>query len=755
MARRARTVLPRAQPDPSRRESVRRVSACVYRRIRNCECSSRSWAVRISWSDAFQHILKLVRSPSNFSGSIWPPRRWGIRTIEYFETMKSKPTTTAKTLEKRLSHPKYRPDIDGLRAIAVIAVVLFHAFPRKIGGGFVGVDIFFVISGFLISSIIIGNLERGSFKFGEFYSRRINRIFPALLLVLFASWASGWFILFEDEYISLGKHVAGGAAFISNFVLLQESGYFDSSADFKILLHLWSLGIEEQFYLIWPIILWAAWKCKLNTLLVIIIAASLSFWMNIKNISIDVSSTFYSPQTRFWELLVGAFLAYVLSHKETLFPNWPSASNRVIRNAQSVVGVSFLVTAFSITRSTDAFPGWWALLPTIGTALVIAAGPFAWINRVVLSSRLVVWFGLISFPLYLWHWPLLTYARIIDGGIPPTKVRVWLVILAVLLAWLTYRFVERPFRTGPRSMVKTTVLSGLMIVIAAAGYASYQKYISLSERGMTKLSEEVSAQFVGWNWQYMKNDSCLKKYATPETKDYSWWFCMENNNAKPTLMLIGTSFANHLFPGLAHNQKTQHYSILNIGACDPGLPETSPTGTIPVIHPCSGERPLHQKKQIKSIIESAGSVRYAIIAGLEKKPDLEYTQRLNDYLSMLEKNNVIPILFTPHVEPKKDTKSCFTRPFKKHPESCIISAKERDEITKDFKIVIEQVTKAHPDVKFFDPNDVICNSQTCSFIKNGMPMFRDEVHFSEYGSEIVIQRFVEWAELNAPGILAR
>ncbi|NWD34169.1 acyltransferase [Pseudomonas reactans] len=186
-------------------------------------------------------------------------------------------------------------------------------------GGFIGVDIFFVISGFLISTIILSSLEKNSFNFVEFYVRRIKRIFPALLLVLVTCCVAGWLLLLADEYQQLGKHLAAGSVFISNLVLRQESGYFDNSADTKPLLHLWSLGIEEQFYIIWPLILYAAWRVKFNPFIVIIIAAAVSFSLNISNVRTNPSFTFYSPQTRFWELLIGSALAYINLNKERLF----------------------------------------------------------------------------------------------------------------------------------------------------------------------------------------------------------------------------------------------------------------------------------------------------------------------------------------------------------------------------------------------------------------------------------------------------
>lgn len=175
----------------------------------------------------------------------------------------------------------YRPDIDGIRALAVLAVFIFHAFPKAMRGGFIGVDVFFVISGFLISSIIFTQLEKGTFSFLEFYSRRIRRIYPVLLSVLISCLIFGWFFLMNDEYAQMGKHVAGGAGFISNFILWFESGYFDNAANTKPLLHLWSLGIEEQFYIVWPLLLWLAWKKRLNLFTVSLVIAVISFVLNL------------------------------------------------------------------------------------------------------------------------------------------------------------------------------------------------------------------------------------------------------------------------------------------------------------------------------------------------------------------------------------------------------------------------------------------------------------------------------------------
>ncbi len=203
--------------------------------------------------------------------------------------------------------PEYRPDIDGLRAIAVILVIGYHAFPNLVKGGFIGVDIFFVISGYLISTILFTNLWNNKFSLSDFYFRRIRRIFPALIVVMGACLAFGWFALLAGEYKQLGKHIAGGAGFVSNFLLWNESGYFDNTGDTKPLLHLWSLGIEEQFYILWPILLLLASQRGVNFLVIASTVAGISFSLNL--ISQDGVAGFYSPQTRFWELLVGSALA--------------------------------------------------------------------------------------------------------------------------------------------------------------------------------------------------------------------------------------------------------------------------------------------------------------------------------------------------------------------------------------------------------------------------------------------------------------
>lgn len=419
--------------------------------------------------------------------------------------MVSKPISTN---DGNSHNPKYRPDIDGLRAVAVLLVVGFHAFPFRIKGGFIGVDIFFVISGFLISTIIFSSLEANSFRFGEFYSRRVRRIFPALLLVLISIFVLGWFVLLPDEFKQLGKHITGGAGFISNIILWNESGYFDNVADTKPLLHLWSLGIEEQFYIFWPALLWAAWRKRFNLLTITVLVAAASFVFNLKAVHSDPVGAFYSPQSRFWEMLVGSYLAWISLYSgermsavidridvwltKVIYANTSIHNGTTVRNVQSFIGITLIASAVFLTSKERSFPGWWALLPTVGTAMVIAAGSKAWLNRIVLSNSLLVWIGLISFPLYLWHWPLLSVLRIVEGEFSPRYFRISAVLISIILAWLTYRLVERPFRFGTHGKMKTGALAALMVLSCSLGYYTYQKNgLGFRVKDVEKISKAV------------------------------------------------------------------------------------------------------------------------------------------------------------------------------------------------------------------------------------------------------------------------
>ncbi|MGE5548252.1 MAG: acyltransferase family protein [Solirubrobacterales bacterium] len=374
----------------------------------------------------------------------------------------------------------YRPDVDGLRAVAIIPVVLFHAFPGLVPGGFVGVDVFFVISGFLISSIILADLGKNRFSFKQFYSRRICRIFPALILVLAFCLVAGWLTLLPDEYRLLGKHVRGGALYISNFILKGEAGYFQVAADLKPLLHLWSLAIEEQFYIVFPFAVVLAFRYRLNVFNILLLFAISSFAYNVYRITSNPVATFFLPGTRVWELLIGALLAQVGHFGWTgLGTRIKAAVPAVSADVRAALGLAAIAVAVAVLDRDAQFPGWWAAVPALGAALLIAAGPSAWVNRRLLAHPLMVSVGLISYPLYLWHWPLLSLARIILGDGVTWPLLAGLVLLSVALAVLTHRLIEHPIRYGTASRFRTAVvLAALCFGVGAAGHAVLNRAVA-------------------------------------------------------------------------------------------------------------------------------------------------------------------------------------------------------------------------------------------------------------------------------------
>jgi peptidoglycan/LPS O-acetylase OafA/YrhL len=467
--------------------------------------------------------------------------------------------------------PDYRPDIDGLRAIAVLSVVGYHAFPRAVHGGFTGVDVFFVISGFLISGLIYHDLQRGRFGFKRFYARRFRRIFPALIVVLTGCLAYGWFALAPDEYRELGKQAAAGAGFSSNFLQWSQSGYFDQKATAKPLLHLWSLGVEEQFYFAWPIIIVMAYGRSRSLLYACCGLVVASFIASVALTQSSPSAAFYLPVTRFWELLLGAILAYY----STIQPGAQAMNgnpSRVFREALAWLGLLLIVTAFFLIDKDRAFPGWWALLPTLGTAMIIAA-PRAWVNRTILSSRPLVFIGLISYPLYLWHWVLLTFARIAnDDEEIPRSWRLLAIAAASLLAWLTYLLVEKPIRFGGNRDAIPRVLVGSMAACGLAGGLVY-----FTDGGAFRFPAQIRA-LAAFHYD-SERDFYERAYrggtcfiGPKETFSRIGPQCVDKPDGEsPLLVLWGDSHAASLYPGLRAAQQKGQFRIAQFtaSACPP------------------------------------------------------------------------------------------------------------------------------------------------------------------------------------------
>jgi peptidoglycan/LPS O-acetylase OafA/YrhL len=455
------------------------------------------------------------------------------------------------------SFESYRPDIDGLRALAVLAVIAFHGFPEYVAGGFVGVDVFFVISGFLISGIIWDETRVGMFSLRKFYARRVRRIFPALLLVLVVSLLAGWWLLLPADLLRLGKQLAASGAFISNFYLWFQSGYFSPDARTFPLLHLWSLGVEEQFYIVWPLIIIGLRRRPNWTMSAIALIGISSFWLNLALID-NHEADFYSPVTRAWELMLGASLAWLRRRDDMAPPSKKSADVVTIAGMILILGSSLLFDQQS------SYPGWLALVPTIGASLILWGGASSGVALSILSSRALVFIGLISYPLYLWHWPLLVFSEAFKFA-PLTPLERGLVIaVSFIFAWLTYEFVESRFRAGRVNRTKIAALSGGMIFIVIAGLAVVEGQ-GFETRFPKKIREFAKVKDYPTSWRVHE---CL---IDPKKETTFGKSCMEA--ARPLLFVWGDSTATALMPGLRQLQHERNFGVaqFNANSCGPWL----------------------------------------------------------------------------------------------------------------------------------------------------------------------------------------
>lgn len=651
-----------------------------------------------------------------------------------------------------LTHPTYRADIDGLRAVAVLSVVAYHA-GGKVPGGFIGVDIFFVISGLLISTILFENLERGTFSFAEFYRRRIRRIVPALVVVLVATLGLGWVLLLDDEFRKLSEHVAAGAAFVSNVLLWKESGYFDTEAAKKPLLHLWSLGVEEQFYIAWPLLLYIGWRLRANLLILTLVVAAASFVFNIAWRKIDPVGAFYSPLSRFWELLAGATVAYLTIKKSALL-NLKGGSTHVA----SVIGAILIVGACLFLRADRLFPGWWALLPITGACLLIAAGPDAAVNRVVLRNRVMVWFGLISYPLYLWHWPLLAYLHIVFGE-PSRRSKIVAIGLSVVLAFLTYRAIEVPLRYKKTSATATAGLAAALLVLAFIAYRFYAVQ-SLPARAISQLNPvTIASGDDGFDGGVSVNECGLSD------KDKALFAaCKRDSRQAPTYGLIGDSKAGAMYAGLVRTSRADGRWLFIGGVVDRNGAYHSPlvvsskriyannqpnteiairalneNGTIEKIALVVAARELFALKTDISVDDLPSSKNYgAALEGLENTVGLLI--KANKKVVIVTDNPSLPypedclrrvtgVGFIDKITDAYQTRS-----------QCRLELGRHLQLTEQYRMLLAEVQREFPEsVRIFDTTKYLCDLEqgVCLPDKNGRALYRFTDHVSDYAAGLI------------------
>ncbi|KAF0717378.1 Aste57867_2325 [Aphanomyces stellatus] len=469
----------------------------------------------------------------------------------------------------------YRPDIDGLRALAVIPVVIFHAYPKALPGGFIGVDIFFVISGYLISSILFKEHTKGTFTYADFYSRRIRRIFPALILVLAFSLTMGCLWFLAKSLKAMAATLVASTLFGANLQLMTvKQGYADATlVGDNPLLHLWSLGVEEQFYIFWPVFASLVVRMHPRVAFAIqLLVLALSFICNLALLNYDHKYAFYFPLSRFWQMAIGGLLAYV---NLPLF-HWsykPALLKPAISTVISIVGLAAIVTGLAVIDEAMAFPGFWALLPTVGAVALIAAGPVTPFNKYMLGSPPLVFIGTISYPLYLWHWPLLVFARV---HYPVDAVRPWfwepssMVLVSFVLSVATMYVVEVNLRRR-KSRVLTGALCGLVVLLLALSvfvYSFPDTFSSSSRLAATVATHDgtvITEPQPNWSKPPRETQPTVASLQVTEGMfNYTGWDLLEEGSIDympkvlnptstgPVVVILGDSHANMLAPRFAY-----------------------------------------------------------------------------------------------------------------------------------------------------------------------------------------------------------
>ncbi|CAE6696007.1 hypothetical protein R69619_00482 [Paraburkholderia nemoris] len=647
----------------------------------------------------------------------------------------------------------YRPDIDGLRAIAVLAVVIFHAFPAVLPGGFVGVDIFFVISGYLITGILLADMQARQYSLARFYARRIRRIFPALVTVLLATWTMGWFCLTGDEYRELGKHVLAGAGFVSNWAFWTEAGYFDQTASAKPLLHLWSLGVEEQFYIVWPVLMYVAVRLR-RVALVCAVTGLLSFVSAIWLVRYHPTAAFYWPTSRMWELAAGAGLAIAASGRR-------SERNKNALSASSI-GLLLCAVSFIVLNSRLPFPGWFAVPPVLGAVALIAAGPKGVANRLLLGNPVAVWFGKISYSVYLFHWPLLSLCFIVAGGEPSVAVRAGIIAVSVVLAWLTTVLIERPVRLGPPVRWKLVVPCVLMLGVAYLGGMTYQRD-GLGFRKGYSPDADVTTATLGAGHEFV-DLTC----GVSSADRHLFQFCATDKRATSHFAMWGDSKADALYWGLVRKSVPgMSWTLVARVSCPPmaGVHEIASNAAD------DGEECRKANDAaLRMLLGNPALTTVVLVAasrdivgpqfaydGSSKETISAAGDGLDNAIAILQHagKRVVLVLDNPEL---RDPRQCMERrplawPFVRHvlgvsdlnaAQRCALSYPSYLDGTSVYRSIVDHIKARHPALTVYDPTSVLCDGtrNVCPMTMNGKYLYSYGDHMSDYANGLVAERFL-------------
>jgi peptidoglycan/LPS O-acetylase OafA/YrhL len=463
-------------------------------------------------------------------------------------------TYSATLHQFRVSDVQYRHEIDGLRTVAVVPVILFHAGLTLFSGGYVGVDIFFVISGYLITTIIASEIDQGRFSIVNFYERRIRRILPALFFVILVTLPFAYLWMLPHQLKDFGQSLLAIAFFASNILFWRESDYFDIASEQKPFLHTWSLAVEEQYYIFFPLVLLALWRYGRNPMLYVIIALSLislagTEWLR----RIDATANFYLIPTRAWELLAGSICALLLLKTDP-------KKNEVL----SLAGLMMILASIFLYDEHTPFPSFYTVLPVLGTALIILYATAGTLTARLLSGKAMVGLGLISYSTYLWHQPLFAFARIRSLEEPGLGLMMGLSVASFVLAFVSWKFIEAPFRNRSQTSRRVIFSFALIGTIALLGLGAVLHKTNGFATRMAAFSEIYPLN------TYRQNQCHWINARTPE-QIADGDICTYGPDAAPDLAIIGDSHAGALFKGFAKQAEADGLSFYAVsgGYCAP------------------------------------------------------------------------------------------------------------------------------------------------------------------------------------------
>jgi peptidoglycan/LPS O-acetylase OafA/YrhL len=617
---------------------------------------------------------------------------------------------------------RYRPEIDGLRAIAVVPVLLFHAGFDSIGGGFAGVDVFFVISGFLITSIIHSEIREGRFSIVSFYERRARRLAPALFFVCVVSTVFAIMWMLPQELNEFGKNLYAVNLFGSNFVFWDQTGYFAPSGELMPLLHTWSLAVEEQFYIVFPLFLLALRRYPVEKVLKVLAAGCvLSFGATQILARVDPAANFYLLPSRLWELGIGAMLALAGEEYFRL--------SKGFREFAAGLGLLAIVASYFLVRESAFYPGWTTVPVVLGTASVLAFGQGDTLVGRLLCARPLVAVGLISYSLYLWHQPVLAFARLraIDE-IPPLGY-ILLLALCLVLAYLSWRYIEQPFRK-PARIARGAVFA---LTLACGGVAI-----------MAGLSLDGADGFASRNRDLAR----LIEPSVGLAKDCDAVIGLKcANSPKPEIAVWGDSYARHLVDGIIASKPDVQLVQLTKNNCGPFL-DLAPI--LPRLGRGWSEECAQHNADVRRFLLANRSIRYVVLSSQLSQYLNEKTVLLDGHrevpadiktliddsrstLAWLEANGFKTVWVAPPPQNGRDTGLCVARArlLGQSIERCELSLKDVRADNKDVLRVIADIADEYPVVSFMD---YLCDEDFCKVEDKGVALFEDHGHFSAKGS---------------------